>query len=696
MSLRLGGAWKVSGTPWIVERELQNVARQEVRQGDFRLGPVERAGHARQIETLHRGHRGYRTRERRGRELDTGPAPDDSLEMTQGIIRPADSAEHDAAGPRRADVRNIAIIAHVDHGKTTLVDAMLRQSGIFRTNEVLVERVMDSNDLERERGITILAKNTAVTYGPVTINIVDTPGHADFGGEVERSLAMVDGVLLIVDASEGPLPQTRFVLKKTLALGLPVVLCVNKIDRADARIAEVLDEVYDLFIDLGATETQLDFPIVYTNARAGIALSAPEDAGNDLRILFDLIVNVLPGPISDPLGTTQFQVNNLDYNDYVGRLAIGRVVSGELAASGVYTLCRADGTQEPCKVTFLYAWRGLERKEVAIARAGDIVAVGGMETISIGDTIADREAPVPLPPMHVEEPTIAMIFGPNTGPWGGREGDHVTSRKVRERLEAEARRNVSLRVEDTDQPDQLRVAGRGELQLAILIETMRREGYELQVSKPTVITREENGVTMEPMEALTVDVPEDFIGVVSQLLAVRKGTMTGMEHQESGRVRLEFTIPSRGLIGLRSTFLTSTRGTGIMNVLFDCYAPWCGPIRDRTNGAMVADREGTATPYAMFHLQERGTIFVKPGTRVYEGMVVGEYSRENDLTVNLTKEKKLTNMRASGHDEATIVTPPREMGLDASLEWVSEDELVEVTPQNVRMRKRIMQKSLRK
>ena len=694
--LRLGGTWQVAGAPRIVERELEKIPRHEVGEGDFGLGPVERAGDAHQIETLHCGHRGQRTREVRARELDSGPAPDDSLEMTQGIIGPAGSPEQDTAGPRRADIRNIAIIAHVDHGKTTLVDAMLRQSGIFRTNEVLVERVMDSNDLERERGITILAKNTAVTYGPVTINIVDTPGHADFGGEVERSLAMVDGVLLIVDASEGPLPQTRFVLKKTLALGLPVVLCVNKIDRADARIAEVLDEVYDLFIDLGATETQLEFPIVYTNAREGIALAAPEDEGNDLRLLFDLIVNVLPGPISDPSGTTQFQVNNLDYNDYVGRLAIGRVVSGELEAAGLYTLCRADGTQEACKITFLYAWRGLARKEVAVARAGDIVAVGGMETISIGDTIADREAPVPLPPMHVEEPTIAMIFGPNTGPWGGREGDHVTSRKVRERLEAEARRNVSLRVEDTDQPDQLRVAGRGELQLAILIETMRREGYELQVSKPTVITREQDGVTQEPMEILTVDVPEDFIGVVSQLLAVRKGTMTGMEHQESGRVRLEFSIPSRGLIGLRSTFLTSTRGTGIMNVLFDRYAPWCGPIRDRTNGAMVADREGTATPYAMFHLQERGTIFVKPGTRVYEGMVVGEYSRENDLTVNLTKEKKLTNMRASGHDEATIVTPPREMGLDASLEWVADDELVEVTPQSVRMRKRIMQKSLRK
>jgi GTP-binding protein len=600
------------------------------------------------------------------------------------------------AVPRRADIRNIAIVAHVDHGKTTLVDAMLRQSGIFRSNEVLIERVMDSGDLERERGITILAKNTAVTYGSVTINIVDTPGHADFGGEVERSLAMVDGVLLVVDASEGPLPQTRFVLKKALDRGLQVVLCINKIDRADARIAEVLDEVYDLFIDLGADDTQLDFPIAYTNGRAGIALAAPTDDGTDLRVLFDLIVSGLPGPSCDPAGTTQFQVNNLDYNDYVGRLAIGRVVSGELAANGVYTLCRADGSREPCKVTYLYAWRGLSREEVPRARAGDIVAVGGMEAIGIGDTIADREMPVPLPPLRVEEPTIAMIFGANTSPWGGREGDHVTSRKVRERLFAEVRRNVSLRVEETDQTDQLRVAGRGELQLAILIETMRREGYELQASKPTVIVREEGGQKLEPMELLLVDVPEDFIGVVSQLLAVRKGTMSGMEHQESGRVRLEFSVPSRGLIGLRSTFLTATRGTGIMNVLFNGYAPWCGPIRGRTNGAMVADREGVATPYAMFHLQERGTIFLKPGTRVYEGMVVGEYSRENDLDVNLTKEKKLTNMRASGHDEATVVTPPREMGLDAALEWIADDELVEVTPVSVRMRKRVLQKSFRK
>jgi GTP-binding protein len=614
--------------------------------------------------------------------------------MTQGSATVSDTSAVTAAAVR-PDIRNIAIVAHVDHGKTTLVDAMLRQSGIFRANEVVIDRVMDSNDLERERGITILAKNTAVDYRGVKINIVDTPGHADFGGEVERTLSMVDGILLIVDASEGPLPQTRFVLKKALERGLPVVLCINKIDRADARLAEVLDEVYALFIDLGADEAQLDFPVVYTNARAGIALTSPQDSGTTLKVLFDTIVERLPGPPCDPEAPTQFQVNNLDYNDYVGRLAIGRVVAGELVAGGQYTLCRGDGTQVACKVTLLYAWHGLERREVPSARAGDIVAIGGIEELAIGDTIADRERPVALPPIRIEEPTIAMMFAVNTSPWGGREGQYVTSRKIRERLLTESRRNVSLRIEDTEQPDTFRVAGRGELQLAILIETMRREGYELQVSKPTIITREENGQILEPMELLYVDVPEDFIGIVSQLLAVRKGIMTGMEHQDSGRVRLEFTVPSRGLIGFRSHFLTSTRGTGILNMLFNGFAPWAGAIRGRTNGAMVADREGVATPYAIFHLQERGTIFVKAGTPVYEGMIVGEYSRDNDLDVNLVKEKKLTNMRASGHDEATILTPAREMGLEAALEWIAEDELVEVTPESVRMRKKVLQKSFR-
>jgi GTP-binding protein len=590
----------------------------------------------------------------------------------------------------RDDIRNIAIIAHVDHGKTTLLDAMLHQSGIFRSNEQVAERVMDSFVLERERGITILAKNTAVTYAGVKINIVDTPGHADFGGEVERTLAMVDGVMLLVDASEGPLPQTRFVLKKALEAGLPPVVCINKIDRPDARVAEVLNEVYDLFIDLDATEAQLEFPVVYTNARAGIAKRALTDDDTDLRPLFDLIISSLPAPRFDPDVPTQFQANNLDYNDYVGRLAIGRVVSGELHSGAIYTLCRADGSQLECKITQIYGWHGLKRIELQQAAAGDIVAVAGIADINIGDTIADRLAPHALPAIRVDEPTIAMIFSVNNSPWAGREGEYVTSRKVRERLFNEQRKNVSLRIEDTVSPDAWRVMGRGELQLAILVETMRREGYELQVSKPTIITKDVNGAAHEPMELLLVDVPEEYIGVVSQLLAVRRGKMTKMNHAGSGRVRLEFAIPSRGLIGFRSYFLTDTRGTGIMNALFNGYAPWQGPIQARTNGSMVADREGPAIPYAIFHLQERGVIFVPPGTRVYEGMVVGEYSRDNDMDVNICREKKLTNMRASGHDEAVRITPHREMGLENGIEWIGDDELVEITPRSIRLRKKVL------
>jgi GTP-binding protein len=590
----------------------------------------------------------------------------------------------------RNDVRNVAIIAHVDHGKTTLVDAMLHQTGIFRSNEQVVERVMDSFILERERGITILAKNTAITYEGVQINIVDTPGHADFGGEVERTLAMVDGVMLLVDASEGPLPQTRFVLKKALEAGLPPLVCINKIDRADARVSAVLDEIYDLFIDLDATDAQLDFPVVYTNARAGVAKRALDDDGQDLRPLFELMVSALPAPRFDPDAGTQFQVNNLDYNDYVGRLAIGRLVSGALRSGELYTLCRLDGAQAECKVVQLYGWHGLKRRELETARAGDIVAVAGIEDIHIGETIADRVAPRALPVIRVDEPTIAMIFGVNTSPWAGRDGELVTSRKVRERLFAEQRKNVSLRIEETESPDALRVMGRGELQLAILIETMRREGYELQVSKPTIITKEIAAAVHEPMELLLVDVPEDYIGVVTQLLAVRRGRMTKMQHTGSGRVRLEFTVPSRGLIGFRSHFLTDTRGTGIMNALFNGYAPWQGAIQARTNGAMVSDREGAATPYAIFHLQERGVIFVAPGTRVYEGMVVGEYSREADLDVNICREKKLTNIRAAGHDEAVRITPHREMGLEDGIEWIADDELVEVTPAAVRLRKKVL------
>jgi GTP-binding protein len=593
---------------------------------------------------------------------------------------------------RRDDIRNIAIIAHVDHGKTTLVDGMLHQSGIFRAHEHVGERVMDSMELERERGITIMAKNTTIHYGNVKINIVDTPGHADFGGEVERTLAMVDGVMLLVDASEGPLPQTRFVLKKALEAQLPPIVCINKIDRPDARVGEVLDEIYDLFIDLGATEDQLDFPVVYSNARAGIATRDLKQPGENLKPLFDLIVETLPGPRADTTAPTQFQANNLDYNDYVGRLAIGRIKNGKLA-TGTYTLCRVDGTQQQIKVTQIYGWRGLKRIELASAEAGDIVAVAGIEDIGIGDTIADPETPKPLPALRIDEPTIAMIFSANNSPWAGREGEFVTSRKLRERLFYEQKRNVSLRVSDREQPDSFQVTGRGEFQLAIIIETMRREGYELQVSKPTVVTREIDGKLHEPVELLVIDIPEDFIGVVSQLLAMRKGKMTKMIHAGSSRVRLEFSVPSRGLIGFRSRFLTDTRGTGIMNALFDGWAPWHGAVQSRTNGAMVADREGAATPYAVFHLQERGTIFIQPGARVYEGMVVGEYSRDVDLNVNICREKKLTNIRAAGRDENIIISPHREMGLEDGIEWIADDELVEVTPQSIRLRKKILKQA---
>ncbi|MBM4262809.1 MAG: translational GTPase TypA [Deltaproteobacteria bacterium] len=595
---------------------------------------------------------------------------------------------------RRDDVRNIAIIAHVDHGKTTLVDALLHQSGIFRANEHVAERVMDSMDLERERGITIMAKNTTIHYGNVKINIVDTPGHADFGGEVERTLAMVDGVMLLVDASEGPLPQTRFVLKKALEAKLPPIICINKIDRADARVTQVLDEIYDLFIDLDATEDQLDFPVVYTNARAGTATRDLKVAGENLKPMFDLIVETLPGPIIDPNMSTQFQANNLDYNDYVGRLAVGRLKNGKLAV-GNYTLCRVDGSQQLVKVTQVYGWQGLKRVEVPSADAGDIVAIAGIEDVGIGDTISDKENPKPLPALRIDEPTIAMIFSANNSPWSGREGQFVTSRKLRERLYFEQKKNVSLRIADTEQPDAFQVTGRGEFALAIIIETMRREGYELMVSKPTVVTREINGALNEPIELLVIDIPEDFIGVVSQLLAMRKGKMTKMIHAGSSRVRLEFSVPSRGLIGFRSRFLTDTRGTGIMNALFDGWAPWHGTIQARSNGAMVSDREGTATPYAVFHLQERGVIFIPPGARVYEGMVVGEYSRDVDLNVNIVREKKLTNIRAAGRDENIIITPHREMGLEEGLDWIADDELVEVTPESIRLRKKILKQQER-
>jgi len=596
---------------------------------------------------------------------------------------------------RRPDIRNIAIIAHVDHGKTTLVDAMLAQTGTFRAGAAVTERVMDSFALEKERGITILAKNTTVTWEGVRINIVDTPGHADFGGEVERTLAMVDGVLLLVDASEGPLPQTRFVLGKALELGLVPVVCINKIDRADARVAGVLDEVYSLFIDLGADEALLDFPVLYTNARAGTATRDLAQPGETLGPLFEAIIQTLPGPPAEPGAATQFQANNLDYDDYVGRLAIGRVVAGDLAAGGQYVLCRADGSQIPCRITHLYGWKGLKRAEVERASAGDIVAVAGIDEIAIGDTVADKERPQALPAIRVDEPTIAMIFGVNTSPWAGRSGSKVTSRQVRERLFREGQRNMALRIEDGQATDTFRVLGRGELQLAILIETMRREGYELEVSKPTAVTRERNGVVEEPTELAVIDVPEEHIGIVTQLLSIRRGTLSRMDHTGGGRVRMEYVVPSRGLIAFRELFLTETRGTGILNALFNGYAPWAGAIAGRTCGAMVSDRDGVATPYAIFHLQERGQLCIPAGTPVYEGMIVGEYSRDVDLDVNICREKKLTNMRASGHDEAVRLVPHRAMGLEEALAWIDDDELVEITPDAIRMRKRERRSALR-
>ena len=592
-------------------------------------------------------------------------------------------------------MRNIAIIAHVDHGKTTLVDALLHQSGIFRANQNVAERIMDSGAIERERGLTILAKNTSIVYRDVRINIVDTPGHADFGGEVERTLAMVDGVILLVDSSEGPLPQTRFVLRKALEAGLAPIVCVNKIDRPDARVAEVLDEIYGLFIDLDATEAQLEFPVVYTNAKAGIAKRELDEETKDLRALFDLILDALPGPEVPEGEPTQFQVNNLGYDEYVGRLALGRVRTGEVVAGQAYVLCGPGDAETPCKLTHVYGWQGLQRVDLERASGGDIVALAGVEEVQIGDTIADRETPRALPRLRIDEPTIEMIFGVNTSPWAGREGKYVTSRKLRERLETEAHRNVSLKVEDTSSPDRIRVRGRGELQLAILIETMRREGYEVEVSKPTVVTREVDGRLEEPMETAIIDIPEEYVGVISQLLSMRKGTMTHMGPPASGRVRLEFAVPSRGLIGFRSPFLTDTRGTGIINAMFNGYAPWAGEIQRRTNGAMVSDRAGAATPYALFHLQERGVQFVPPGTPVYEGMVIGEYSRAGDLDVNVCREKKLTNVRAAGRDEAIRLTPPRPMGLEDALDWIDDDERVEVTPNSIRIRKQVLTQALR-
>ncbi|MEF3168127.1 MAG: translational GTPase TypA [Deltaproteobacteria bacterium] len=584
--------------------------------------------------------------------------------------------------------RNIAIIAHVDHGKTTLVDAMLKQSGIFRENQVVEERIMDSNVLEKERGITILAKNTAVTYEGIKINIVDTPGHADFGGEVERTLRMVDGVILLVDSAEGPLPQTRYVLRKALELGLPQIVVVNKIDRSDARPGEVLDEVYDLFIELDATDEQLDFPVLYTNAKKGVAHREPGDDSLDLRPLFEEIVRRLPPPSGDPEAPLQLLVTNLDYSDYLGMLAIGRVFNGRIRTGSTVGISKENGIV-PVRVGELFTHEGLERIRVSEALAGDIVALAGIDDVAIGDTLVDTENPRPMHRLRVDEPTLAMVFSVNSSPFAGKEGKSVTSRHIRARLEKEMLHNVSLRVEVLE-TDAFKVMGRGELQLAILIETMRREGFELSVSRPEILTREIDGVLHEPVEIVVVDCPEEYLGIVTQGLGARRGKMLKMSNL-GGRVRVEFRIPSRGLIGYRSQFLTETRGTGILTHLFDGYEPWHGPIPERTNGALVADRVGRTTTYALFHLQPRGILFVGPGVECYEGMIIGEHNRDVDLDVNVTREKKLTNIRAAGSDEALRLVPPQVMTLEKSLEWIASDELVEVTPTRIRLRKKVLQ-----
>jgi GTP-binding protein len=587
----------------------------------------------------------------------------------------------------REDLRNIAIIAHVDHGKTTLADAMLWQSGIFRENEQVAERIMDSLDLEREKGITIMAKNMAITYKGVKINIVDTPGHADFGGEVERTLNMVDGVMLLVDATEGPLPQTRFVLGKALEKGLPVIVVINKIDRQDRRIKEVLDEIYDLFIDLDATDDQLDFPVLYTNAKAGIALTDPDGDGRDLVPLFDTIVAAIPAPSYDPVFPLQFLVTSLDYSDYVGLIAVGKLISGTLRRGQEVALLKDGHLDGKAKLTALYSYGGLDRLEPEAVDAGDIAAVAGVSQAFIGDTLGDPEDPRPLPAIKVEEPTISMVFSVNTSPLAGREGKLLTSRQIKERLEKEVLYNVSIRVEPTESPDAFQVSARGELQLAVLTEMMRREGFELSLSKPRVITRERDGVLSEPLELAVVDIPEEFIGIVTEKMSSRRGRLVKMINHGFGRVRLEFEIPSRGLIGFRGQFLNDTRGTGLLNTILEGFTPYTGEINGRPNGALVADRPGKAVAYAIYHLQPRGTIFVKPGDPVYRGMVVGENTRTEDITVNITKEKKLTNMRAAGSDEALRLVPPRQFGLEQAMEFINDDELVEVTPASIRLRK---------
>jgi GTP-binding protein len=614
---------------------------------------------------------------------------------TQKMSSPASSlslASDEVANPLR---RNVAIIAHVDHGKTTLVDGLLHQSGTFRENERVMERALDSIDLERERGITILAKNTAVHYGNILINIVDTPGHADFGGEVERTLSMVDGVILLVDASEGPLPQTRFVLRKALERNLPPIVVINKIDRHDARPREVLNDVYDLFIDLDATEEQLGFPVLYTNAKTGTAGADWSVPGTDLGPLFEAIVNHVPAPRGNADAPLQLLVANLDSNEYLGRIAIGRIFNGRVKIGDPVAVCKLNGAIEETRVTKLYTFDGLKRVDILQAAAGDIVCLAGIEHITIGETIADAEHRGALPPIAIDEPTVSMIFGVNTSPLSGRDGAYVTSRQLRDRLERELVGNVSIRLEPAESPEEMKIIGRGELQLAILIEMMRREGYELQVSRPDIVTKQLNGQVVEPVEELVIDVPEDYQGLVIAQVGERRGTLTRMVNHGSGRVRLEFRIPGRGLIGFRSRFMNDTKGTGIMNHIFSSWEPWHGAIPARASGALVADRAGAATAYAISNLQERGQLFIEPGVTVYEGMVVGENSRPNDMDVNITKEKKQTNMRASTADEAIRLIPPRRLGLEQAIEFINDDELVEVTPSTIRLRKKVLAANMR-
>jgi GTP-binding protein TypA/BipA len=595
----------------------------------------------------------------------------------------------------REDLRNVAIVAHVDHGKTTLVDAMLWQSGAFRANQDVAERVLDSMDLEREKGITILAKNTAVRHAGVKLNIVDTPGHADFGGEVERGLTMVDGVLLLVDASEGPLPQTRFVLRKALEARLPVILVVNKVDRPDARIAEVVDEVYELFLDLDADEQQIEFPIVYCNAKAGRASLTEGEEGADLRPLMDLLLEHVPPPAYDPGHPLQAHVTNLDASPYVGRLALCRVHQGTIRRGAPVAWCRADGSIERAQVGELYVTEALDRVEAAEAGPGEIIAVAGIPEVTIGETLADAQDPRPLPVIRVDEPSLAVTVGINTSPLAGRDGTRLTARQVRARLDQELVGNVSLRVRDTERPDAWEVQGRGELQLAVLVELMRREGFELTVGQPQVLTREIDGTLHEPVERLAIDVPEEYVGVVTQLLALRKGSLEQMVNHGTGWVRMEYAVPARGLVGFRTEFLTETRGTGVLHHVFDRWAPWAGELRTRPTGALVSDRRGTAAQFALMNLQERGTLFVGPGEEVYEGMIVGENARADDLDVNACREKHLTNVRSSTADVLVRLVPHRTLSLDQALEFLREDECVEVTPHAVRLRKVVLDRVAR-